>query len=45
MELPKTCKQLKSFMGRVSYVHRFIPAVAKLLELFQKLLKKNVSSI
>lgn len=42
IESPKTCKQLKSFMGRVSYVQRFIPVLAKILELFHKLPKRNI---
>lgn len=41
MRPPTTCKQLKSSMGRESYVPRFIPALAELLEPFNKLLKKN----
>lgn len=40
MEPPKTTKQLTSFLGRVSYIRRFIPALGELLEQFQKLLKK-----
>lgn len=42
MEPTTTCKQLKSFKGRVSYVPRFIWALAELLDPFHKLLKKNV---
>lgn len=41
MEPPITCKQLKSFMVKVSYVLRL--ALAELLELFHKLLEKNAS--
>lgn len=36
-----TCKQLKSFMGRVSYARISITALPKLPEPFHKLLKKN----
>lgn len=39
----KSYKQLKSFMWRVSYVCRFVVALVELLELFYKLLKKDVS--
>lgn len=39
---PKTVKELKSFMGKVSYIRRFIPALSELTEPFHKLLKKNV---
>lgn len=37
-----TCKQVKSFMGGVYYVDRFILDLAELLEPFQKFLKKNM---
>lgn len=40
MEPPKVVKQLKSFLRRVSYFHRYI--LAELLEPFQELLKKDV---
>lgn len=43
MEPPKTTKQLKSFLGRVSYILRFIPALAELLEPFKRLLMKDVA--
>lgn len=43
MEPPKSTKQLESFLGKVSYIRRFIPALAELLEPFQRLLKKDVS--
>lgn len=43
MELLTTCKQLKIFITRVSYVRRFIPALVELLEPFRKLLKKIAS--
>lgn len=38
---PATCKQLKSFIGRVFYVQNFILALAELHEPFSKLLRKN----
>lgn len=41
MKPPTTCKKLKSFMGRLSYVRGFIPALVELLNPFHKLLKKN----
>lgn len=43
---PTTCKQLKTFMGRVSYVrYRLIPALVELLKPFKQILKKNASFI
>lgn len=39
---PNSVKQLKSFMGKVSYVMRFIPALSELMSAFQPLLKKGV---
>lgn len=41
MEPTMTYKQLKSFIVRVSYVHRFIAALVELLNSFQKMLKRN----
>lgn len=41
METPKSTKQLKSFLERFSYVHRFISALTELREPFYKLLKKD----
>ena len=35
-------KQLKSFLGRLSYIRRFIPGLASLTSPFSHLLKKNV---
>lgn len=43
MEPPKLMKQLRSFLGRVFYIKRFNPALAELLEPFQRLLKKDVT--
>lgn len=43
MEPSMTYKQLKSFIGRTSYVRRFIPPLAELLKPFHRLLKMNVT--
>lgn len=40
---PKSIKQLKSFLGKVSYIRRFIPGLAEILKQFQRLLKKDVA--
>ena len=42
MKPPTNVKQLKSFMGRLSYIRRFIPGLASLTFSFSHLLKKNV---
>lgn len=42
MEPPTTCKQLKSFMGRVCYVCRFISNLIELFDPFHKLPEKNL---
>lgn len=42
IESPTTSKQLKSFIGRGSYVCNLL-TLAEFLEQFHKLLKKNVS--
>lgn len=36
MEAPTTCKKLKSFMGRVPYIHKFVLAFPKHLKPFLK---------
>lgn len=41
MEPHITCKQLKSFIERMSYAGRFISSLSKLLKPFYNLLKKN----
>lgn len=41
MNPPKTVKELKSFMGRVSYIRSFIPTLSELIEPFHKLLKNE----
>jgi hypothetical protein len=42
MKPPTNVKQLKSFLGRLSYIRRFIPGLASLTSHFSHLLKKNV---
>lgn len=43
MPSPKSLKELKSFRGKVSYLRRFIPALAEISHMFQPLLKKKSS--
>ncbi|CAL8992411.1 unnamed protein product [Prunus brigantina] len=38
---PKSPKELKSFMGRLSYIRRFIPGLAVMMSVFTPLLKKG----
>ena len=38
---PATVKELKSFLGKVSYIRRFIPNLALITSAFTKLLKKG----
>ena len=40
MRPPVTIKELKSFLGKVSYIKRFIPGLASITSAFTKLLKK-----
>ena len=40
---PTTVKELKSFLGKVSYIQRFIPGLASITSAFTKLLKKGQS--
>ena len=40
---PATVKELKSFLGKVSYIQRFIPRLASITSVFTKLLKKGQS--
>ena len=42
MEPPKTVKELKSFLGKLSYIQRFIPSLAIVTTAFNPLLKKCV---
>ena len=43
MKPPTTIKELKSFLGKVSYIRRFIPGLASITSAFGKLLKKEQS--
>ena len=43
MRPPVTMKELKSFLGKVSYIQRFIPRLASITSAFTKLLKKGQS--
>ncbi|CAL2256980.1 unnamed protein product [Prunus armeniaca] len=38
---PRSPKELKSFMGRLSYIRRFIPGLAATISIFTPLLKKG----
>ena len=40
MKPPATVKELKSFLGKVSHIRRFIPGLASITSAFMKLLKK-----
>ena len=40
MKPTATIKELKSFLGKVSYIRRFIPSLASITSAFTKLLKK-----
>ena len=41
MKPPTTMKKLKSFLGMVSYIQRFIPGLASITSTFTKLFKKE----
>ena len=41
MKRPTTIKELKSFLGRVSYIRRFIPRLASITSGLSKLLKNR----
>ena len=43
MRSPAMVKELKSFLGKVSYIRRFIPGLASITSAFTKLLKKGQS--
>ena len=43
MEPPATVKELKSFLGKVSYIRRFIPRKVSITSAFAKLLKNGQS--
>ena len=40
---PKTCKDIKSFLGLTGYYHRFIKDYSKIVKPLTRLLKKNVT--
>ena len=40
---PAMVKELKSFLGKVSYIRRFIPGLASITSAFTKLLRKGQS--
>ena len=42
MERPTTVRELKSFLGSVSYIRRFVPGLALVTSGLSKLLKKGV---
>ena len=42
MKRPTTVKKLKSFLGRLSYIKRFVPGLASVTSESSKLLKKGV---
>ena len=41
MKRPTIVKELKSFLGRVSYIRRFVPGLASVTIKLSKLLKKG----
>ena len=43
MRPPVTVKELKSFLGKISYIRRFIPGLVSITSAFTKLLKKGQS--
>ena len=42
MKKPMTVKELKSFLGRLSYIKRFVPGLVSVTSELFKLLKKGV---
>ena len=42
MKRPTTIRELKSFLGRVSYIRRFVPGLASVTNGLSKLVKKGV---
>ena len=42
MKRPTTVRELKSFLGRVSYIRRFVPGLASVTSGLSKLLKKGI---
>ena len=45
MKRPTTIWELKSFLGRVSYIRRFMPRLASVTSSLSKLLKRGLSSL
>ena len=43
MKPPTMVKELKSFLGKVSYIRRFVPGLASITSAFTKLLRKGQS--
>ena len=41
MKPPSTVKELKWFLGKLSYIRRFIPGLVSIISTFVKLLKKG----
>ena len=41
MKPPSTVKELKWFLGKLSYIRRFIPGLVSIISAFVKLLKKG----
>ena len=41
MKRPTTVKELKSFLGRVCYIRRFVPELTSVTSSLSKLLKKG----
>ena len=41
MKPPTIIKELKRFLGKVSYIRRFLPGLASITSAFTKLLKKG----
>ena len=41
MKRPTTVRELKSFLGRVFYIRRFVPGLASITSSLSKLLKKG----
>ena len=45
MKRPTTVRELKSFLGKVSYIRRFMPGLASITSGLSKLLKKEAEFI
>ncbi len=41
--LPKNCRNVRQFLGKINFYLKFIPRASSLLEPFHKLLRKNIS--